>query len=886
SIPDSAQWRREIFDAIDAADNFVFLVSPDSLGSAMCKQEVARAVSKGKRIITILYHQVERKELFPGLGEIQWIVYPELGFRRTLQKLKAALNADLEWERKRTQLGLRAMQWEMNHGESGYLLHGQELAEAVGWLEKAASIQSTQPTRLHEKYIRASEAWETSEIRRLTRLTKEKERQRRAAERSRRVAVARELVASSVQSLEEDPERSILLAMHAVGATQKRDGRVIPEAEAALHEAIERSHVRVAIRQPKTAFSCVAWSPDGGRIATGSDQDRVEVWDAKLGKRVIALNGHRGGTTGVAWSPDGLRLASSGRDQRARVWEVDTGRAQLTLRHDSVVYCIAWSSDGLRIATGSKDARLWNAKTGKLMRRLRAHKRVDGVAWSNGSRYLATVGAQDDTAKIWEAATGKLLNTYVNDTLGVNSVAWSPGDGYLLLSGGAFVNYDSTNVAKVWEVTSKKRKKVVRTLAAQGSYLTDASWSPDGERLATATHFGQVEIWDPKLGTATMQLRGHERRVEQVAWSPASDCVATASADGSVQIWREKMEGELPMLRGHKEKITTVAWSPDSQRLATGGWDDMVKIWDAATGEEQITLGGHEGVVRAVAWSPDGLRLASAAWANDDNHVAKVWDVKTGEVVATLKGHSDLLNNIAWSANGAWLATASRDKTARIWEAATGKEVTTMRGHKDFVHAIGWSADSKMLATGSLDGTVRVWEAGSGKQMFVLARGKARIAVVAWSPNGRKLAAGDLEGRARVWDVAWRGKPRVFAGHRDYVTTLAWSPDSKYLAISGGGEMAQGVLSGQRDVETRVRVFDVTTGEERVTFSDHRDVVTCVAWSPDGKRLAAGGVDRTVRQYAMDIELLMQVARSRVTRNLTPEECRKYLHREDVPAMP
>src|ERR1700746_1755245 len=89
SIPDSAQWRAEIFAAIEAADNFLFLVSPDSLRSPMCKQEVAHAVASGKRIITILYHQARRKDLFPGLGEIQWINYPELGFKRTFQKVKA-----------------------------------------------------------------------------------------------------------------------------------------------------------------------------------------------------------------------------------------------------------------------------------------------------------------------------------------------------------------------------------------------------------------------------------------------------------------------------------------------------------------------------------------------------------------------------------------------------------------------------------------------------------------------------------------------------------------------------------------------------------------------------------------------------------------------------
>src|SRR5271167_3404648 len=97
SIPDSAEWRAEIFAAIGAADNFLFIISPDSLRSEMCGLEVAHAFTSRKRAITILYHPVERNDLFPGLGEIQWINYPELGFEETFRRLIAAIDTDLDW---------------------------------------------------------------------------------------------------------------------------------------------------------------------------------------------------------------------------------------------------------------------------------------------------------------------------------------------------------------------------------------------------------------------------------------------------------------------------------------------------------------------------------------------------------------------------------------------------------------------------------------------------------------------------------------------------------------------------------------------------------------------------------------------------------------------
>ncbi len=102
SIPDSAKWRGEIFAAIEAADNFLFVISPDSVKSWMCGQEVSHAVANNKRLITVLYHSVERKELLPALAEIQWIDYPNLGFEQTFERLTAAIDTDLDWVRKHT----------------------------------------------------------------------------------------------------------------------------------------------------------------------------------------------------------------------------------------------------------------------------------------------------------------------------------------------------------------------------------------------------------------------------------------------------------------------------------------------------------------------------------------------------------------------------------------------------------------------------------------------------------------------------------------------------------------------------------------------------------------------------------------------------------------
>ena len=190
SIPDSAERRAEIFAGIEQADNFVFLISPDSVKSWMCGQEVSHAVANNKRLITILYHSVEHKDLLPALAEIQWIDYPSLGFQQTFERLISAIDTDFEWVRKHTQFLVRATEWESKDRDQGFLLHGMELKEAVHWLEQAATIKGRTPTEVQERYIRASEEWEAGEIQRLRELTEEKERQRQEAERQQLIATA------------------------------------------------------------------------------------------------------------------------------------------------------------------------------------------------------------------------------------------------------------------------------------------------------------------------------------------------------------------------------------------------------------------------------------------------------------------------------------------------------------------------------------------------------------------------------------------------------------------------------------------------------------------------------------------------------------------------
>jgi WD40 repeat protein len=243
-----------------------------------------------------------------------------------------AIDTDLDWVRKHSRFGLRAAQWEASLRDNGFLLHGTELREAIRWLEQAATIKSRQPTDAQEQYILASEKWEAGEIRRLSDLNNEKERQRKEAERQVRIATARELASYAWGNLDEDPERSLLLAMHAVAATRSHDDEVIPAAEDIVHRALFESRVRLTMKGHESGVWSVAWRPDGQRLATASSDNTVKVWESQTGRELLTIKGHENSVSCVAWSPDGQRLATASYDNTIRIWEAETGQELLTMK--------------------------------------------------------------------------------------------------------------------------------------------------------------------------------------------------------------------------------------------------------------------------------------------------------------------------------------------------------------------------------------------------------------------------------------------------------------------------------------------------------------------------------------------------------------------------
>ncbi len=282
----------------------------------------------------------------------------------------------------------------------------------------------------------------------------------------------------------------------------------------------------------------VAWSPNGIRVASGSDDWTVQVWDALTGDNAFIYRDHRFQIWTVAWSPDGLHIASGTAGQVAHIWNAITGDNTVIYdNHGSdslnTVYALAWSPDSKLIASAGTDktVQVWDIAYGRRQLIYRGHSaEVDAVVWSPDGQWVASAG-DDKTVQIWKAANGKSNLSYKGHARRICAIACSP-------DGTRIVSASDDRTAQVWDVITGDRiafhqhTKRVRTVA----------WAPDPNlgRIASAGDDRAVHVWDAATGDLLFTGSGHEAGINAVVWSPDGSYIASAGSDGTVKVWQAR----------------------------------------------------------------------------------------------------------------------------------------------------------------------------------------------------------------------------------------------------------------------------------------------------------------------------------------------------------
>jgi WD40 repeat protein len=332
--------------------------------------------------------------------------------------------------------------------------------------------------------------------------------------------------------------------------------------------------------EPQTAL---VLSPDGRWLAWGgmdpiSRDDRWLAWigvdPATAGREVRIFSGHAGFVESVAFTPDGLRLASGSYDKTIKLWETATGRELKTLTgHAGEVRSLAFSPDGHMLASGSENwtIKLWDTATGRELRTLIGEggkvesflSRVNSLVFSPDGRWLAA-GNDDRTVRLWDVARWREARVMISDTT-VSAIAFSP-DGRLVASGPAL---------NLWEVEAGRE---VLTLKAH-LRVSKVAFSPDGRRLATVggPSDDEIRIWEIATGRELVSLVGPGAGLDAVEFSPDGRNLIAAGLDGSARIWDAVTGEELAAVAYLVEADEWLVVSPDGLFDGSpGGWKRIV----------------------------------------------------------------------------------------------------------------------------------------------------------------------------------------------------------------------------------------------------------------------------------------------------------------------
>jgi WD40 repeat protein/tRNA A-37 threonylcarbamoyl transferase component Bud32 len=487
----------------------------------------------------------------------------------------------------------------------------------------------------------------------------------------------------------------------------------------------------------------------------------------------------------------------------------------------SRLWSAEFSPDGSRFVTASNDntARTWDATSGRQIMQFSGHTdRVICAAFSPDGRYVVT-GSADKTARLWEAETGREVLRFIGHTNRVEAARFSH-DGRRVIT----ASLDRT--VRLWDAATGR---ALLLLSGHTDGIWSAAFSRDDTLIVTASDDATARVWDAATGRQLQTLTGHSGPVLSAAFSPTADRIATASDDRTARIWDRASNQALVWLGGHQARLQSVRFSPDGRQVLTAASDETARIWDAASGQQLELLSGHTAGVQTATYSENGRRIITAS----QDGTARTWEPTSYRMIRRLSGHALAVTTVAYSQDGRRIVSGSDDRTARIWDAATGEELVAMRGHSDMVWSAAFSADGRYVVTASLDGTARIWDAAQGRELTVLSGHTAGVESAAFAPDGRRIVTASDDRTARIWDVATGRELMRLGGHADRLTSAAFAPDGRRIVTSSGDRTA--------------RIWDANTGQQVTLLVGHAAAVISAAFSPDGRRIVTTSSDKTVR---------------------------------------
>ena len=489
------------------------------------------------------------------------------------------------------------------------------------------------------------------------------------------------------------------------------------------------------------------FSHDGQRILTAGEDRIVAIWDAETGEKLLDLDGargHRRSLYSAVFSPDDSLVATASTDGTIRVLDALSGKLVQelsTAEHRPFRSAVFDTSGTLLLGAGEgSHATLWNVGSWTVAGELSGHSEL--LRWATFSRdgKLIATASNDHKARFYEASGGAPKNEFPS-VGSVNSVEFSQDGDFLLTSSG-------DNIARLWAINPGKHS--VR-LQGHSSAVRSITFSPDGQRVATASEDGTVAVhYADKEQPPLFKARHAAGWINSVGFSADGLFLVTAGTDKMATIWDLQHDAKYQTLR-HNAVVYSAAFSPDGLLVATVSRDGLATIWSARDGKQLGSCEGHVGRVSSVAFSQNGDSSRFATVGEDGSAKIWRWDGHACSQLISIETRHGWAFSVALSPkDGKRMVSAGQDGVGRIWDTSSGKLLEELKGHKGWIYRVAWNDDR--IVTAGKNGTARVWNPDSGKQISAIA------GPVGWwvysaeiAADGSRIAVASDDGSASIY---------------------------------------------------------------------------------------------------------------------------------------